>query len=256
MWVDSHCHLQAEIGGHDDDAADAMIGRALDAGVDWMVCVGTDLATSRAAVELATRHSCVYAVVGLHPHEAKHFDAQWPAIEELARSAQRVVGVGEAGFDLYYEHSPRDAQSIAFRAQIELAEELDLALVIHSRDAWDHTFAALETAGVPRRTVLHCFSGGPAEAERALALGCTLSFSGIVSFKTALDLRAAAALTPADRLLVETDSPFLAPVPFRGRTNEPAYVAQVGEALAAARGEPAATVAATTGANAAAVFFR
>ena len=254
MWVDAHCHVQPEHARDDSGDADALVAAARAADVDWMVCVGTDLASSRAAVEIAQRHPDVYATIGLHPHDAERFDDEWSALVDLARRSDKVVGIGEAGFDLYYEHSPRAAQASAFRAQIELAHELDLALVIHTRDAWDDTFSALAEVGVPRRTVVHCFSGGPAEAERALALGCDLSFSGIVSFKAADDLRAAARITPADRMLVETDSPYLAPVPHRGRPNQPAFVGLVGAALATARGEEVATVAAATSANAARCF--
>src|SRR5207342_3046048 len=130
-----------------------------------------------------------------------------------------VVAIGETGFDFYYHHSPVAEQEAAFRAQIALARQLGIALVIHTRDAWDDTFRVLEDAGVPERTVFHCFTGGPDEARRALDLGCWLSFSGIVSFKNADDVRAAAAITPLDRVLVETDAPYLAPVPHRGREN-------------------------------------
>jgi TatD DNase family protein len=256
VWVDAHCHLQLEPTRHGEPVdPDVLVDAARAAGVEWMVCVGTDLATSCVAVEIAARHDQVYATVGLHPHEASRLDDEWPELEALARTADKMVGIGEAGFDLYYEHSPRDAQADAFARQITLARELDLALVIHTRDAWDATFAALHEHGVPRRTIVHCFSGGPTEAARALELGCTLSYSGIVSFKTADDLRAAAAMTPPDRLLVETDAPYLAPVPYRGRPNEPAYVVAVGEALAAARGEPVEETARLTRANAAACFL-
>jgi TatD DNase family protein len=246
MWVDAHCHLQLEGG-------DEHMARARAAGVDWMVCVGTDLRTSQEALELAARHGDVRAVCGLHPHEASKLGAEWELLEPLA-VADACVGVGEAGFDLYYEHSPRDEQETAFRWQVRLASRIDKPLVIHSRDAWDDTFRVLDDEGVPARTVFHCFTGGPAEAEAALERGCYLSFSGIVSFKNADELRDAARLAPADRLLVETDSPYLAPEPYRGRTNEPAYVVAVGEALARARGESVDDIAAITRANAARVF--
>jgi TatD DNase family protein len=231
--------------------ADAAIERARAAGVAAMVVVGTDLASSREAVDLASRHPDVYATVGLHPHDASRLAAEWDALVALA-SAPRVVAVGEAGFDYHYLHSPADAQDAAFRAQIRLAHELDRALVIHSREAWDDTFRVLIEEGPAARTVFHCFTGGAVEADRALDLGAALSFSGIVSFKTADDVRAAAARCPADRLLVETDAPYLAPVPHRGRENEPALVGAVGEALAAAVGRPVAEVAAATAAAAAA----
>jgi TatD DNase family protein len=247
-WVDSHCHLQLVSGG-----ADAAIARARAAGVEWLVCVGTDLESSRQAVELAARHDDVRATVGLHPHDASRLGDECDALTELARHDQ-VVAVGECGFDLHYEHSPRGEQERAFRMQIALARELDRALVIHSREAWDDTFRVLTDEGCPRRTVFHCFTGGPEEARTALGLGAHLSFSGIVSFPGADDVRAAAALAPPDRLLVETDAPYLAPVPHRGRENEPALVVAVGEALATARGAEAVEVAAATSAAAAAVF--
>jgi TatD DNase family protein len=258
MWVDAHCHLQLEPSRHGESVdPDVLVAAARDAGVDWMVCVGTDLATSREAVALASRYDDVYATVGLHPHEASQLDEEWDELVALARGGRdaRIVGIGEAGFDLYYEHSPLDAQTDAFARQIALAHELDLPLVIHTRDAWDATFATLREHGVPRGTVVHCFSGGPAEADLALELGCSLSFSGIVSFKAADELRAAAARTPADRVLVETDAPYLAPVPHRGKANQPAYVVDVGAALAAARGETVADTARITAHNAAATFL-
>ncbi len=235
-WVDSHCHLPAEFG-----AADAIVDRARDGGVDWMVCVGTDLTTSRAAVALARHRNDVVATVGLHPHDAAGLDAQWSDLVELAADPT-VVAIGEAGLDHHYEHSPGRAQAAAFRAQIRLAHELDRALVIHTREAWDETFEILDDEGVPRRTVFHCFTGGPAEAAACTDRGAYLSFSGIVTFKNASEVRAAALGAPADLLLVETDSPFLAPVPHRGQTNEPAWVAVVGTELAQVRGDTVESV--------------
>jgi TatD DNase family protein len=246
-WVDSHCHV------HGEEDVDAQLARARTAGVAWLVCVGTDLPASQQALDVAARHEDVRATVGLHPHDASKLAAEWEMLEALAATGE-CVGIGEAGFDLYYEHSPRDEQEIAFRAQIRLAGELGKALVVHTRDAWNDTFRVLSDAGVPERTVFHCFTGGPDEARRALELGCYLSFSGIVSFKRADDLRAAARLVPDDRLLVETDSPYLAPEPFRGTPNEPAHVTVVGAALAAARGVGVDAIAAITRRNAATVF--
>jgi TatD DNase family protein len=248
-WIDSHCHLQMG-----DGEAKTAVDRAVSAGVGRMICIGTDLATSQEAVDLARSQEPVWATVGLHPHDASRHHSEWDGLRRLAGAA-RVVGVGEAGFDLHYRHSPEEAQEESFRAQVRLATELDLALVIHSREAWDQTFAVLQSEGVPSRTVFHCFTGGPAEARRALNLGAWLSFSGIVSFPNAVDVRAAAALTPADRLLVETDSPFLAPVPYRGRPNEPAHLPAVGAAVAAARGTTPEAVAELTRHNALAVFW-
>src|SRR3954453_16051042 len=215
-----------------------------------MVTVGTDAVQSRAAIDVARVHDGVWATAGLHPHDA----VQGVETIEPLLSEPEVVAVGECGLDYHYDHSPRPVQRDAFAAQIALAHARDLALVIHTREAWDDTFAILAAEGVPERTVFHCFTGGPVEARRALDLGAHLSFSGIVSFKNADDVRAAAALAPLDRVLVETDAPFLAPVPHRGKPNRPAWVVDVGVALAAAMGRPVEEVAAATGRNATAIF--
>jgi TatD DNase family protein len=245
-WVDSHCHLQLAGG-------DEHVTRARAADVAWMVCVGTDLETSMAAMTMADRHPDVFASAGLHPHEASKLGLEWSRLEPLAVSDQ-CVAIGECGFDFYYEHSPRDEQETAFRFQIRLAHRTHKPLVIHSRDAWDDTFRVLDDEGVPERTVFHCFTGGPEEATAAIERGCHLSFSGIVSFKNAGELREAARLAPADRVLVETDSPFLTPEPHRGKPNEPAFVPLVGAALARARGVEPEEIADLTRANAARVF--
>ncbi len=247
-WVDSHCHLPAT-----PAEADEILARARAGGLAWVVDVGTDLETSRAAVAAARRHADVRATVGLHPHDASRRDAEWPELVALAAEPE-VVAIGEAGLDHHYEHSPAADQAGAFRAQIRLAHELDLPLVIHTREAWDETFAILDDESLPRRTVFHCFTGGPDEAAACVERGAFLSFSGIVTFKNADDVRAAAAVVPADRLLVETDSPYLAPVPYRGRTNEPAFVADVGAGLATVRGVPIAQIARITSANAQVIF--
>jgi TatD DNase family protein len=254
-WVDAHCHLQLEIGEarFSPDDADAQVQRARAADVEWMVCVGTGLETSRQAVDLAAHYDDVYATVGLHPHDATNLDAEWDGIAALG-DAERVVAIGEAGFDLHYTHSPRAEQEEAFRRHIRLAHDAGRPLMIHSREAWDDTFRVLDDEGVPARTIFHCFTGGPDEARLAIDRGCYLSFSGIVSFKSADDVRAAAALVPADRVLVETDSPYLAPAPHRGKPNEPAYLPLVGAALADARGVDVGDIAELTRANAARVF--
>ncbi|MEN3314872.1 MAG: TatD DNase family protein [Acidimicrobiaceae bacterium] len=244
-WTDSHCHLQYE--GLPTDALD----RAEAAGVTRMVCIGTDGPQSARAVEVARSHpGRVWATVGLHPHDAVN------GVDTIAGSlgAPEVVGIGECGLDYHYDHSPRDTQRRVFAAQVALAHEHDLALVIHTREAWDDTFAVLAAEGVPGRTVFHCFSGGPTEARRALDTGAHLSFSGILTFKKADDVRQAAALAPLDRVLVETDAPYLTPVPHRGAPNHPAFVALVGAALARARGCDVAAVEEATWANATAVF--
>jgi len=251
-WVDSHCHLPMLTGEAADPAAGA-VARAREAGVVGMICVGTNLETSRGAIADAGRFPDVRATVGLHPHDASELEEVWADLVGLLAS-ESVVGIGETGFDLHYNHSPSAEQEVAFRAHIALAHQRGLALVVHSRNAWDDTFRVLTDAGVPERTVFHCFTGGPDEAQRAIALGAYVSFSGIVSFKNADDVRAAAATTPLDRMLGETDAPFLAPVPHRGRENEPALVVDVGAALAAAVGQPLSAVAAATRENARTVF--
>jgi TatD DNase family protein len=245
-WTDDHCHLPV-----DRSEAAELVLDAQAAGVERLITIGTDLATSRAAIGAARDHAgTVYATVGLHPHDAKH---GLDGIEELLAEPE-VVGVGECGLDYHYDHSPRDVQREVFAAQIALAHAHGLALVIHTREAWDDTFAVLDAAGVPDRTVFHCFSGGAAEAERCLALGAHLSFSGIITFPSADDLRAAAVRCPLDRLLVETDAPFLAPVPHRGKRNRPALVAVVGAAVAAVKDVPPDAVAEATWANASLVY--
>jgi TatD DNase family protein len=194
-WVDSHCHLQSL---SDPEGA---IERARESGVSAMLCIGTDLETSRQAIELAARHPDVSATVGLHPHDAAKLGDEWERLEALAGSAE-VVGVGETGLDFHYLHSPAGEQETAFRAQIQLAKRLDRALVVHSRDAWRDTFRVLADERPPSRTVLHCFTGRPGEARRALDLGAFLSFSGIVTFPGADDVRAAAGIKPPAKLLV------------------------------------------------------
>jgi TatD DNase family protein len=192
----------------------------------------------------------VFATVGVHPHDATEGIETMP--ELLARPG--VVAVGECGLDYHYDHSPRSEQADSFVRQIELAQRNDLALVIHTREAWEDTFDILDREGMPGRTVFHCFTGGPDEATEAARRGAYISFSGIVTFKTAQDLRDAAVLTPADRILVETDSPYLAPVPHRGKPNQPANVAVVGEFLADLLDQPVAEFAAATMANASKLF--
>jgi TatD DNase family protein len=212
--------------------------------VDKLVCIGTGPTTSAQAVALARSVSNVsggavsaWASIGLHPHDASEGVGAVSEMlhRETAAGDGVVVAVGECGLDYFYEHSPRDAQRKAFAAQIALAHALDLTLVIHARDAWDDLFDVLDSEGVPARTVLHCFTGGPAEVDRCLTAGMFVSFSGIITFKNAADIRQAAALCPLDRLLIETDSPFLAPVPHRGKTNEPGFVPLVGAAVAAVK---------------------
>ncbi|MGB9344571.1 MAG: TatD family hydrolase, partial [Ilumatobacteraceae bacterium] len=246
-WVDSHCHV------HDariPDGTDAAVAVAADAGVTTLITVGCDRETSQAAIDAAAAHRGVHATVGLHPHDAVN------GVETILDllDTPGIVAVGEAGLDYYYDHSPREVQQRAFEEQIQLANDRDLPLVIHTRDAWDDTFDVLASVGVPTRTIFHCFTGGPDEAGRALDIGALLSFSGIVTFKGAPEVQAAAILCPLDRLLVETDSPYLAPIPHRGKPNRPAWVPHVGQFIADLRDRPVDGIARATSANADEVF--
>ena len=248
-WTDTHCHTHEHIA---ETGSDELLARAREAGVERFVVIGTDATTSAQAVEVASTRPDVWATIGLHPHDA----VQGAESIEGFVGADRVVAIGECGLDYHYENSPRDAQREAFAHQIALAHEHGLSLVVHTRDAWNDTWDVLDAEGVPSNTIIHCFTGGPDEARGCLDRGAFLSFSGIVTFKNAGDIREAAMLCPADRLLVETDSPFLAPVPHRGRPNEPAWVTVVGEAIASLRGVEASEFAETTTANALRAFPR
>jgi len=244
--IDSHCHLDM-----DDFAGDHLdvLARAAAAGVSGMITIGAGgpLECNQHAVALAATHAPVHATVGVHPHEASVVtDAVMDSIEALARSP-KVVAIGETGLDYYYDNSPRPRQREAFARFIHLARALELPIVVHLRNADDDAEAVMRTEGAATvGGVIHCFSGDCASARRFLDLGFHISFSGIVTFKRADALRAAARLVPADRLLIETDAPFLAPVPYRGRRNEPALVVQTAAALAAIREESLAEVAACT----------
>jgi TatD DNase family protein len=263
LWTDSHCHLQDQY-RPDDLAVLGAVSEAQQAGVGGLVCVGTDALTSRQAVALSSEIRRAqpgfdaWATIGLHPHEASSGVGEVEAVlvESMADAGDVVVAVGECGLDYHYDHSPRPVQRDAFAAQIALAHRHSLTLVVHTRQAWDDTLDILRTEGVPARTVMHCFTGGADEARRCLDLGAYLSFSGIVTFKNASDVRAAALLCPLDRLLVETDAPFLAPSPHRGVPNRPAWVAVVGEAVAEVKGMAAPDLAAASTAAARRAFAR
>lgn len=266
-WFDSHCHVQEEYlgGGESGDGERdlaAVLARATAAGVDRLVCIGTGVTTSAQAVAVARASRLgdgaptAWASIGLHPHDATDgVDGVAGLLaRELAAGDGVVVAVGECGLDYHYEHSPRAVQRDAFAAQIALAHTHGVALVIHARDAWDDLFDILSVEGVPERTVLHCFTGGPDEVDRCVRSGMFVSFSGIITFKNAADIREAAARCPLDRLLVETDSPFLAPVPHRGRANEPALLPLVGATVAEVKGCATESIAASSAAAAATAF--
>ncbi|MCB9529048.1 MAG: TatD family hydrolase [bacterium] len=244
--IDSHAHLTFD--RYDADRA-AVLDRATAAGVEAVITIGTDLASSRAALALAEGDDRLFASAGVHPHDADALaDVDWPAFEALWRHP-KVRAVGECGLDYYYDHSDRGRQREVFRRHLEAAGVVGLPVVIHIRDAFDDAYADIAAVGLPAGGVVHCFTGGPAECEQALAMGLFVSISGIVTFNNAKDLRAAVPLIPADRLLVETDSPFLAPVPHRGKRNEPANVVHTAREVAKLRGEDFAAVCATARAN-------
>lgn len=244
-WVDTHCHLQL-----DDRIPADLLARAGE--VDWLVVPGVDAASSRAAAAMAGEHpGRLRWTAGLHPHDA----SRWPEeADELAELAGRAAAVGECGLDFYRNLSPREAQLDAFRAQIDLACDLDLPLVVHVRDAFAEAFDLLEATAAGPRSVLHCWTGGPRWTRRFLDLGATFSFAGPVAFETGDTVRRGAALVPPDRALVETDTPYLAPPPHRAEPNEPAWVAINGAALAAVWSIPVEEVARLTSERAEAVF--
>ncbi|NNF53849.1 MAG: TatD family hydrolase [Acidimicrobiales bacterium] len=244
-WFDNHCHLTTGA-AKKQIAPERAVAEAAESGVTRFLTVGCTVADSIEAIRIASRFPNVWATAGVHPHDAK---GGIDGLHQLFGEEPSPVAVGECGLDYHYSHSEHHIQAEVFAQQIQMAHELNLALVIHSRSAWDDTFAILDEQGAPERTVFHCFTGGPAEARKALERDCYLSFSGIVTFPSAPELREAAQLCPADRLLVETDSPYLAPVPYRGKSNKPAWVSVVGEAVAQIRSQPTEEVADLTWRN-------
>jgi TatD DNase family protein len=257
MFIDSHCHID---GPEYDADREEVIARALDAGVGKMLNVGTGDPHSGAferAVTLAEKHEEIYAAVGVHPHDAKLFDGPAEArLLSLFEQSKRVIAWGEIGLDYHYDHSPRDTQREVFRRQLRLARGRKLPVVIHSRDADDDTIATLleELSGYDRAGVLHCFGGTLAMAQAAIELGFYISFAGNLTFKKADNLREVAVELPLDRLLIETDCPYLTPVPFRGKRNEPARVVETARCLAALHGRELEEIARITSENFARLF--
>jgi TatD DNase family protein len=252
--LDAHCHLADPRLYPDLDGA---LARAADAGVGTIVAVGAidTIETDRLTVEIAERHPRVFAAVGVHPHNA--VDCDEPRIAALAALARspKVVAIGETGLDFHYMHSPADAQERALRRHLELARALDRPVMIHCRDAERHLCEIVRETGLPPAGgMIHCFTGDADAAREFVELGFYVSFSGILTFRKADALRAAARLVPEDRLLIETDAPYLAPEPYRGRFNEPAYVRRTFEAMVALRGADASALAARICDNAARLF--
>jgi len=235
MFIDSHAHID---GPEFDNDRDEVLQRARDAAIDVILNVGTGDPHSgvfERAIEFGSKQRSVYTAIGTHPHDANKYDqAAEDKIKTLLSDGERVVAWGEIGLDFHYDNAPREQQIQAFRKQLRAARELDLPVIIHTRDAEQETVAILqeEYAGASRNGVFHCFTGTTELAERGLELGFMISFSGILTFKKAEDLRQTARRVPLDRLLIETGCPYLAPIPYRGKRNEPAYVVEVARCLA------------------------
>src|SRR5258705_10010979 len=257
MFVDSHAHIDgAEFDGDRED----VIQRARDAGVSTILNIGTGDPHSGAlerAVELAEQNASVYSAIGTHPHDARLFDhAAEQLILKLVTQSSRIIAWGEIGLDFHYDNSPRDVQMKVFQRQLQLAGEANLPVIIHTREAEAETIEILKShdVGGSPPGIMHCFSGSSWLAQQAIDLGFYLSFSGIVTFKKAEELRTIAKQAPLDSLLIETDCPFLAPVPYRGKRNEPAYVVEVARCLADLHGKTVAEMGQITSKNFARLF--
>lgn len=249
MYFDSHCHLTDErfVGETGTVAA-----RAREAGVEQFVIIASNEDDARKALEVA-REVDAWSTAGIHPHEATRHARGFQEVRELLEAEERVVAVGETGLDYYYDNAPRRIQREAFERHLELAAETGTPVVVHSRDADADTISMIRGAGAAVTGVLHCFAGAPALFEAGIEAGWYVSFSGLITFRS-YETPGLVAETPADRLLVETDAPYLAPVPHRGSRNEPAYVVEVARAAAELRGEPLEAVAEQTTRNARAFY--
>ena len=257
MFIDSHAHID---GAEFDEDRDEVLRRARDAGVEIVLNVGTGDPHSgvfERAIKFGSQHQSIYTAIGTHPHDAGKYDqAAEDTIKTLLSKGERVVAWGEIGLDFHYDNSPREQQLEAFRKQLRAARELDLPVIIHTREAEDDTIAILreEYVDATRKGVFHCFTGTTELAERAVDFGFMISFSGILTFKKAEDLRETARRVPLDRLLIETDCPYLAPIPYRGKRNEPAYVIEVARCLADVHQVSAEEIADATSHNFAGLF--
>jgi len=254
MLIDSHCHLDMDAYAGD---LDEVLGRAATGGVSGIITVGADLASSKRAVELARKYPMLKAAVGVHPHDTKNAgNADWDKLLKLAADNEDyVVAWGEIGLDYVKDHSPQAIQRQQFVRQLELAHQARLPVIIHDREAHDDIVTTLRADAVDEYGgVLHCFSGDWPLAKKILDLGLYISLSGVVTFKNAVALQEVAAKIPLDRLLVETDGPFLAPHPYRGKRNEPAWVVKTAEYIAAIRGIPFTKLAEATTANSRSLF--
>lgn len=252
MFVDSHAHLD---GPEFDADREEVISRATSASVNTILNVGTGDPHSGAlerALNLSEKHDNILTALGIHPHDARFFDdAAEARVLRLVQSGSRVVAWGEVGLDFHYDNSPREVQQRVFRRQLQLARELKLPVIVHTREAEDETVEILtqEWGGSELHGIMHCFSGSLDLAQAVLPLGFLISFSGIVTFKKAEELRQVAKSVPLDRLLIETDCPYLAPVPYRGKRNEPAFVIEVAKCLAQLQGISVEEIAEITTSN-------
>jgi TatD DNase family protein len=248
--IDSHAHIDFPQFAEDREA---MLQRARAAGVSTLLAIGTGPGPEKldAAIPFAEQHDWIYTSVGIHPHEAKEVSRQH--LDELARLAQhpKVIAWGEIGLDYFYDRSPRDVQATVFRSQMELAHTAKLPIILHCRDAWDDCLALIEQHWRPTGLagILHCFTGTFGHAKRGLDMGFLISFAGNATYPKTQNIRDVAKEIPLDRILIETDSPFLAPQPYRGKRNEPAYVAEVAKTLATVRNLAPEEIAAATAAN-------
>jgi TatD DNase family protein len=249
MLVDTHCHLHLL-----ERPPEEVVAEARAEGVGHLVDVGVDLASSRQAAANAARLEHVSATAGVHPHDAVTLDDRVLGELRALLADERVVAAGETGLDYYRDHSPRPVQRAAFAAHVRLARELDKALVVHNREAFADVLAILDGEGAPERVVFHCFTGDEQAAARVVEAGWYVSFAGTVTFRNAPEQRAACAAVPLDRMVLETDSPFLSPHPYRGRPNHPGRVAVTAATVAAVHGVPVEQVAAATTSTAARVF--
>lgn len=249
--IDTHCHIDLDT--FDEDRG-AVIRRALEAGVGNMLVIGFEPERWSAAELLSEQYSQIKVAAGLHPNSASQFSQDM--LNSIAEQVQRpdVLAIGETGIDLYWDDAPLHAQQEAFRAQISLARDLDVPFIVHQRDAEAEVLDVLQSFGSPLNGVLHCFTGDWHYAEQILALGMDIGLGGAITFKSRTDLHEAAATIPLERIVLETDSPFMAPVPHRGKRNEPAYVRNVAERLAELRNEALETIAETTTENARRLF--
>lgn len=249
-WIDNHCHLgSGSQRSRSSPASSELLAEARTNGVIGFIDVAVDLDSARRSLALANREPDVWATVGVHPHTASQGLDGIEALVAENLAGGPLVAIGECGLDFHYDHSPREVQREVFARQIGLANRVGLPLVIHTREAWEETFAVLDTEGVPARTVFHCFTGGPPEAREALSRGALISVSGIVTFPSATDLADAVRQVPTERLMVETDSPYLAPVPHRGHPNRPALIGHVGSRVAELKEVPVVDLSAATVAN-------